>query len=225
MRDRYTALHSTTYTLNISSYEIDIQLCIRKQSFKISSCGLIFSSKFNNIYTLIIELCFEVQHCIRKHSSSKLSCRIDIFLCIRKHSPGISTCVIKIQHYIQQHPYFEYRAIGSKFSFPFENIRFQYRLMRSIFQHNTHSENRAVELTFSSEFETTHPECRAVRSIFSSTYNNKKHSKYRSMGSTFSSVFEKINLIIQLWGRISALHSSQYTFLISSYRIGFQICI
>ena len=48
---RHSALHSKTYILNISSCEIDVQLCLENNTqFEYQAMGSTFSSAFENIH-------------------------------------------------------------------------------------------------------------------------------------------------------------------------------
>ena len=48
---RHSALHSKTYILNISSCEIDVQLCIQNNTnFEYRAMGSTYSSAFENIH-------------------------------------------------------------------------------------------------------------------------------------------------------------------------------
>ena len=76
-----------------------------------------FSSAFNTIHTLIIELW-------DRHSALHSKTYI---LNI------ISSCEMDVQLCIQNNTQFKYRAMGSTFSSPYENIHPEYRAMRSTF--------------------------------------------------------------------------------------------
>ena len=104
--------------------------------------GSIFSSPFNTIHTLNIEVGdrHTVLHStLYTHWISRYG--IDIPLCIRKYSSWKSSCEFDIQVYIQHQTHFENRNIGSTFSSAFKNINLEYR---------------AVGSTFSSAFNTIH---------------------------------------------------------------------
>ena len=115
----------------ISSYEIDIQLCIQLIILRIKeyrALRSLFSSTFNTIYTLNDELwdrhsastfssAFENIHIEHQAMRSTFSYSIpytlwissygfDIQLCIRKHSIWISNSGINIQFFIQNHTHF-----------------------------------------------------------------------------------------------------------------------
>ena len=126
--------------------------------------------------------------------------------------------------------------MGSTFSSAFENIRLEYRAVRSTFssafkikhtlnielwvRHSAlHSKTYILNILSSCEFNIqlciqnkTHFEYRAMGSTFSSAFENiHLHLEYRAVRSTFSSAFKiKHTLNIELWVRHSALHSKTY---------------
>ena len=122
--------------------------------------------------------------------------------------------------------------MGSTFSSAFENIRLEYRAVRSTFssafkiKHTLNIElwvrhsalhSKTYILNIECEFNIqlcienkTHFEYRAMGSTFSSAFENI-HLEYRAVRSTFSSAFKiKHTFNIELWVRHSALHSKTY---------------
>ena len=132
LQKRYLALHSPAYTLWISRYKIDAQVCIPHQTHLNIQLWDRLLDLHSKTFILNIELRIRYSALHSKPNNLWIaSYGIDIRLCIRKHLSWISSCGISIQLRIQHHKHFKYRNLGSTFSTAFENIYVEHRSMRS----------------------------------------------------------------------------------------------
>ena len=133
------------HSLRISSYETDIQLCIQLIILGIQeyrALRSLFSSTFNTIHTLNVELWDQ-------HSALH-----SITICLEYRTMG-STFSSAFEN-----THLEYRAVGSIFSSEFKiihslNIELWVR-HSALHSKNIHIEHRAMRSTLSSAFNTIH---------------------------------------------------------------------